>query len=30
LLRWPLVYVLVGLGGASCVLTYRKMGMRGS
>lgn len=27
LLRWPLVYVLLGLGGAACVLAYRKLGM---
>lgn len=26
LLRLPLAYVLLGLGGAACVLTYRKMG----
>lgn len=25
LLRWPLVYVLIGLGGAACVLAYRKL-----
>jgi chromate transporter len=25
LLRWPLVYVLLGLGGLCCVLTYRKL-----
>ncbi len=25
LLRWPLAYVLLGLGGASCVLTWRKL-----
>lgn len=25
LLRWPLVYVLLGLGGAACVLAYRKL-----
>lgn len=25
LLRWPLVYVLVGLGGLACLLAYRKM-----
>ena len=30
LLRWPLAYVLLGLGGLSCVLTYRKMGKRGA
>ena len=26
LLRWPLAYVLLGLGGICCVLTYRKLG----
>ena len=26
LLRWPLAYVLLGLGGLCCVLTYRKLG----
>ena len=26
LLRWPLVYVLFGLGGLACALTYRKLG----
>jgi chromate transporter len=26
LLRWPLVYVLLGLGGIACVLTYRRVG----
>lgn len=25
LLHWPLVYVLLGLGGVACVLTYRKL-----
>lgn len=25
LLRWPLVYPLLGLGGVACVLTYRKL-----
>jgi chromate transporter len=25
LLRWPLVYVLLGLGAMSCVLAYRKL-----
>jgi chromate transporter len=25
LLRWPLFYVLVGLGGLSCALTWRKL-----
>jgi chromate transporter len=25
LLRWPLVYVLLGLGSVACVLTYRKL-----
>ena len=25
LLHWPLIYVLLGLGGLSCVLTYRKL-----
>lgn len=29
-LRWPLLWVLLGLGGTSCVLTYRKMGRRGA
>jgi chromate transporter len=29
-LRWPLVWVLLGLGGTACVLTYRKMGKRGA
>ncbi|HWI78015.1 MAG TPA: chromate transporter [Ramlibacter sp.] len=29
-LRWPLVWVLLGLGGAACVLTYRKMGKHGA
>jgi chromate transporter len=24
-LRWPLVYVLLGLGSASCLLTYRRI-----
>lgn len=26
LLRWPLAYVLPGLGSLACVITYRKMG----
>ena len=26
LLRWPLAWVLLGLGGLSCWLTYRKLG----
>jgi chromate transporter len=30
LLRWPLAYVLLGLGGTSCLLTYRKMGKKGA
>jgi len=30
LLRWPLAWVLVGLGGLSCVMTYRKMGRTGA
>ena len=30
LLRWPLAYVLLGLGGLSCVMTYRKMGKTGT
>ena len=30
LLRWPLAYVLPGLGGLSCVMTYRKMGKKGT
>ncbi|MDB5881126.1 MAG: chrA [Ramlibacter sp.] len=30
LLRLPLVWVLLGLGGTACVLTYRKMGKRGA
>ena len=25
LLHWPLLYVLLGLGGASCFLTYRRL-----
>jgi len=25
LLRWPLIYALLGLGGVACVLTYRKL-----
>lgn len=25
ILRWPLVYVLFGLGGIACVLTYRRL-----
>lgn len=27
-LRWPLVWVLLGLGGLSCVLTWRRLGSR--
>jgi chromate transporter len=30
LLRWPLAWVLLGLGGTAIVLTYRKMGKRGA
>jgi chromate transporter len=30
ILRWPLAYVLLGLGGLSCALTYRKMGKAGA
>ncbi|MEO8656651.1 MAG: chromate transporter [Ramlibacter sp.] len=30
LLRWPLVWVLLGLGGLSCVLTYRKLAKVGA
>jgi len=30
LLRWPLAYVLLALGGTSCVLTYRAMGKNGA
>jgi chromate transporter len=30
LLRWPLAWVLFGLGGLSCVLTYRSMGKAGA
>jgi chromate transporter len=30
LLRLPLAWVLLGLGGVSCVLTYRKMGRTGA
>jgi chromate transporter len=26
LLRWPLVYILLGLGGLACFLTWRKLG----
>ena len=29
LLRWPLAYVLLGLGGLCCALTYRKLGRTG-
>ena len=25
LLRWPLVYVLIGLGGTACWLAYQKL-----
>ena len=28
LLRWPLLWVLLGVGGLSCVLTWRRLGMR--
>jgi chromate transporter len=30
LLRWPLAWVLLGLGGLSCAMTYRKMGKTGT
>jgi chromate transporter len=30
LLRWPLAYVLLGLGGLACAMTYRKMGKAGA
>jgi chromate transporter len=30
LLRWPLAWVLLGIGGPACVLTYRKMGKTGT
>jgi chromate transporter len=30
LLRWPLAYVLLGLGGLACAMTYRKMGKVGT
>jgi chromate transporter len=30
LLRWPLAYVLLGLGGLSCLMTYRQIGRVGS
>jgi chromate transporter len=30
LLRWPLAWVLLGLGGLSCLLTYRKMARTGA
>lgn len=30
LLRWPLVWVLLVVGGLSCVLTYRRMGKVGA
>ena len=30
LLRWPLVWVLLVLGGLSCLLTYRKLGKAGA
>lgn len=30
LLRWPLAYVLLGLGGLSCALTYRQLGKGGA
>ncbi|MNT06237.1 Chromate transporter [compost metagenome] len=25
ILRWPLLYILLGLGGIGCLLTYRKL-----
>ena len=28
LLRWPLVWVLLGIGGAACLWTYRVLGQR--
>lgn len=28
LLRWPLAWVLLGLGGVACVLTWRRLGAR--
>ncbi len=30
LLRWPLAWVLLGIGGLACVMTYRKMGKTGT
>jgi chromate transporter len=24
-LRWPMLHVLLGLGGLGCILTYRKL-----
>lgn len=30
LMRWPLAWVLLGLGGLSCVLTYRRLGRDGA
>jgi chromate transporter len=30
LLRWPLAYVLLGLGGMSCLMTYRQIGKASS
>jgi chromate transporter len=30
LLRWPLAYVLLGLGGLSCLVTYRQIGRASS
>jgi chromate transporter len=30
LLRWPLAYVLLGLGGMSCLVTYRQIGKASS
>jgi chromate transporter len=30
ILRWPLAWILLGLGGSAIVLTYRKMGKRGA
>jgi chromate transporter len=28
LLRWPLAWVLLGLGGAACLWAYRVLGQR--
>ena len=30
LLRWPLAWVLLGIGGLACVMTYRQMGRKGT